>query len=434
MTAYTRMRRIRTLFAGMAVLLLVSAAIGAFVYFDTAVSGLEREASRLRRAGLPASVAELDRWFPRVADHENAAPRLMKLLHQKRPGSVIDYIEIRAQGIDRIELYSRPEHDEHRQLLDEVHEILLAPNAKFDVTGRPPELRELERECFLTLASFQYSAAMRYVSDEDWPMAVTRLCDLLRFANALRGHPDWHVAEARNAAIEWATDVLYLLVNRPVLSNVDLATIGELAKMNDDPETQYRWLVSWRCYYLDNQIASVHRGRSMAAAREWENVHKILVYTDALVNVARLPQLDRCDASDAIWRTAADEVAPWLIFRLDPYRDAYHVLFAQLKTSPIGNDGHYADIRVQLIRLCVAIEQYKRVNGGNAPADLKVLPPEIASIRCLAAGGDRFSYSTSSNRYNLSVDLRAAHFFIDMPRTVRTLDIGVNQPGVNAPS
>jgi hypothetical protein len=223
---------------------------------------IEEELNKIRSAGLPVTVEELDAWYPRVTDDRNAAILLEKAFEAIRT------VSDRSSPVFLLERVEFPRSDQelsqdlktaaaelvrqNQECLAYVHEALTKENCRFPVGFHQRVETELPHLIKLRCLDNMLALEALLATDaHDGDGAFAALHDAVRLPHALANEPVIVSQLLRCAMLKRFMGTLEWTLGRSHLSESQLQMLQDGVTREDDADVLFKALVGERCCMME---------------------------------------------------------------------------------------------------------------------------------------------------------------------------------------
>lgn len=373
---------------------------------------------RVRDAGRPLTLEELDAYYPAVGDEENAA-----LLYQ-RAFALLDEIDPEGKTVDALcnSFDWSTRHDESLPKLQEEAAAFLVQCEEIltilDLASTMPESRypisfqEVGPDSFvhwrklLCCARLEAIRSINAILTGNQSQSVKSQQNIIHMANSLRKEPNLGSQSIRIAVLAMQDECFEMALNLAYLYPETLADIEKIYRESEESGPMIRGLVGERCEFVvtrtnskDPEVSPIGRvlgyidpvGQS--AHREWRslrNYESILKCFARLIRLSDEPWEERLEYVSNL-RENGERSLKWVESR-------GHPLYLSLKMI---EQLALSEVYSRVGRLAIAIERYRSAHG-ELPESLDALVPEfIREVPKDPFDGQELRYVVADQDYTL---------------------------------
>lgn len=398
--------------------------LGVFLLWRTGIWTITRiQIGMVRKAGYPASLEELDRWYQSVPDSENAALTYMKAFSLLRIDSQAETLLLS----ERTNLLAQPVTLSEKRKEELVALLTMNAEAMQLLEGGPsparcrypidfkkaydqpmPHLKGARNGGELLLIQ-TLLAEGEDRSDE----AVRALAGALDLSRSLAGEPDMMPELTRVALVGWTSRVLELVLSQRQFSEPQLAGLAARMHPEDFPRSLERAMAGERCMGIsafklsaaewfpkDMPVGARRRMLFQRVTGIWDR--ELSLYLSMMgesVEAARLPFPQRfAKANEVEDRISQKHDSDPEIVELAGYHSAAMMLLPPVATQHLRSAE--AQARLMAAQVALAIEAYRLRNKSKLPAKLAdLVPKDLATVPQDPFDGKPFRYRRLETGY-----------------------------------
>jgi hypothetical protein len=394
-----------------------------FVFWNRSPGRIEQHLKRLQSEGVPTTTSELDAWYPKVPDDQNAALLVLNSasLFREIQGekAFADFSRARRDGTNarplaELKTYYRRQVETNAEAYAALHEALSHPRARYPIDLTKGWVSLLPHVGQIKPLANRLQIAIEVAIDqgriED---AVDGLEDQIRLAQTLDQEPILisHLVQIAVEAIGLKSAEMVLASGK--LSDVQLRRMQTVYEGAAKSFSYERAMAGEQCLILsslrlppselakavtmsssgggNDTLAVVAFAAYSALGLRWRDVAVVLDVMDPFRLSARLPP-----------ERQKDEVRRIQLILRERIKQPLAILSRQILPSMEGTPWKSLHLQTQLHAAAVAcaIERWRLNHSGERPAQLGLLVPDyLSALPVDPMDGKSLKYQTLTNGY-----------------------------------